>query len=210
MTGCEGRQRGPGMSKLWRRVIQTASQLFDDDSRFNFSHMGRLVSVVRAVGQPYGSWGYITIRLYIWELSVLESPRHISATESIVPFIVLLKQQRAQVKPDSLWMSPHKMIPIWQRKAVISSCVRIWAGTFHVFLLNHSGDSTKKTRGPDTADGMSHKLDLCHVHQRKNKQREQFWKAPFPERKKKSLRVTRLPLCGPWLDRIFVCYGKSG
>lgn len=67
---------------LWRRGIPTASQLFDDDLRFNFSHMACLVSLVCTMGQLCGSWGYITIRLYIWELSVLDTPRRIKATES--------------------------------------------------------------------------------------------------------------------------------
>ncbi len=58
------------------------SQLFDDDLCHNFSHMACLVSLICAMGQLYGSWGYITIRLYIWELSVLDTPWHIKATES--------------------------------------------------------------------------------------------------------------------------------
>lgn len=59
-----------------------ASQLLDDDDLcHNFSHMACLVSLICAMGQLYGSWGYITIRLYIWELSVLDTPWHIKATE---------------------------------------------------------------------------------------------------------------------------------
>lgn len=68
-----------------------------------------VVSVVCAVGRLYGIWGYMTIRLYIWELSVLETPRHINATESVVPFILLLEQQRVPVKPDVMLLMEPKV-----------------------------------------------------------------------------------------------------
>lgn len=65
-----------------RRGIHTASRLFDDDLCHNSSHMACLVSLICTLEQLYGSWGYITIRLYIWELSVMDTPWHIKATES--------------------------------------------------------------------------------------------------------------------------------
>lgn len=61
--------------------IHTASQLFDDDLCHNFSLMACLVSLICSMGQLFGSWGYITIRLYIWELSALDTGWHIKATE---------------------------------------------------------------------------------------------------------------------------------
>lgn len=69
------------VTDIWRG-IHTTSQLFDDDFCHNFSHMVCLISLISTLGQLYGSWGYITIRLYIWELSFLDTPWHIKATES--------------------------------------------------------------------------------------------------------------------------------